>query len=68
MIDCQIALACPIVSDFVMASCDQIKLVCDYDRDERIGDLLRALTKLLAADQIQLLFGPGRDEGMRGLI
>ena len=51
-----------------MASCDQIKLVFGHGSDERIGDLLRALTPLPAADQTQLAFGPGRDERMCGLI
>ena len=45
-----------------------MKLVFGHGNDERIGDLLRALTPLLAADQIELLFGPGRDERMCGLI
>ena len=68
MIDCHIALTCPIVSHFAMASCDQIKLVFGHGRDERIEDLLRALVPLLAADRIKLFFGPGHDKGMCGLI
>ena len=51
-----------------MASCDQIQLEFGHSRDEQVGDLLRALTPLLAANQIKFLFGPGRDEGMCGLI
>ena len=44
------------------------KLLFGHGSDERMGDLLRARMPLLAADQIKLLFGPGRDEGMCGLI